>query len=116
MINKESIEEFLKSFKIKVTTFGIIFRDDRGKNIQTLASLDITPLDRIEVLKTIEVEDYVQGPIRDTLNNCSEMWVFGKDVKGEEVYIKISLGGFNNSAICISFHIAEFSMNYPLKK
>ena len=44
-----------------------------------------------------------------------EMWVFGKDVKGQEVYIKITLGLPNSSTICISFHIAEHPMTYPLK-
>ena len=50
----------------------------------------------------------------DTLNHCGEMWVFGKDVKGQEVYIKITLGK-GASALCISFHIAEHPMNYPFK-
>ncbi len=43
------------------------------------------------------------------------MWVFGKDVKGKEVYIKITLGKPNSHTICISFHKAEFPMSYPLK-
>ena len=40
------------------------------------------------------------------------MWVFGKDVKGQDVYIKISIGINNASAICISFHIAEHDIKY----
>jgi hypothetical protein len=44
------------------------------------------------------------------------MWVFGKEVKQKEVYIKISMGIANNSAVCISFHVAEYPMIYPLKK
>ena len=43
------------------------------------------------------------------------MWVFGKDVKGSEVYIKITLGPPNYRAVCISFHVAEHPMKYPLK-
>ena len=43
------------------------------------------------------------------------MWIFGKDVKGKEIYIKITMGSFGNSVICISFHIAEYEMQYPLK-
>ena len=42
---------------------------------------------------------------------CSE-----KDINGQEVYIKIAYGMPNSHAICISFHIAEFPMNYPYKK
>ena len=42
--------------------------------------------------------------------------IFGKDVEGKEVYIKISYGMPNRQAICISFHLAEYPMNYPYKK
>lgn len=40
----------------------------------------------------LEWLDYSEGPITDELNKHGEMWVFGKDVKGTEVYIKISMG------------------------
>ena len=59
---------------------------DRGKNAQTLIDLEITPKYRDSVIINIEVEDYSEGPVIDTLNQCGEMWVFGKDVKGQEVY------------------------------
>jgi len=42
------------------------------------------------------------------------MWVFGKDVKNNEVYIKITLDAGTN-ALCISFHIAEYKMKFPFK-
>ena len=44
------------------------------------------------------------------------MWVFGKLIKNHEIYIKISLGIEGSSVICISFHLAEYKMTYPLKK
>ena len=94
MATKEEVQRFLNQMKEKIKVFGIIYRDDRGKNAQTL--------------------DYSEGPVIDTLNQCGEMWVFGKDVKGQEVYIKITLGK-GSSALCISFHIAEHPMNYPFK-
>ena len=115
MATKEQVEDFLKRLKEKIKVFDIIFRDDRGKNLQTLATLEITPTYRKKVILNIEPEDYSEGPIVDTLNKMGEMWVFGKDVKGHEVYIKITLGQPNNSTICISFHLAEHPMNYPFK-
>ena len=115
MATKEQVEEFLKRLKEKIKVFDIIFRDDRGKNLQTLAALEIAPTYRKQVVMNIEPEDYSEGPIVDTLNKMGEMWVFGKDVKGHEVYIKITLGQPNSSTICISFHIAEHPMTYPLK-
>ena len=114
-MTKENVEAFLNQFHQKLKVFSIIFRDDRGKNAQTLADLEITPKYRETVIKEIKAEDYSQGPIVDTLNSMGEMWVFGKDVKGQEVYIKISLGHSNSQTICISFHIAEYKIKYPLK-
>ena len=100
--------------KEKVKVFGIIYRDDRGKNAQTLVDLEISPKYRDTVIINLGVEDYSEGPVIDTLNQCGEMWVFGKDVKEREVYIKITLGK-GASALCFSFHIAEHPMNYPFK-
>ena len=111
----DDVEKFLNQFHEKLKIYDIVFRDDRGKNLQTLAELNITPNDRVSVIKTIQVEDYSSGPIVDTLNKMGDLWVFGKDVKGNEVYIKISLGLPNNKTICISFHKAEYKMNYPFK-
>ena len=67
------------------------------------------------IVKNISVQDYVDGPIIDELNKIREMWVFGKDVKEREVYIKITLGYENGQTICISFHIAEYPLIYPFK-
>lgn len=116
MATKEEVEAFLKQFHQKLEIFQIIFRDDRGKNAQTLAELEITPIYRESIIKEIKVTDYSDGPIVDTLYHLGDMWVFGKDVKGEEVYIKISLGRENSQTICISFHLAEYKMKYPYKK
>ena len=113
MATKEQVEDFLKRLKEKIKVFDIIFRDDRGKNLQTLATLEITPIYRKQVVLSIEPEDYIEGPMVDTLNKMGEMWVFGKNVKGQEVYIKIMLGQPNSSTICISFHIAEHPLNHP---
>ena len=112
---KDEVETFLASFHEKVKIFGILFRDDREKNRNALFDLDISRFERSEIIKSIETEDYSEGPIPDELYHGTEMWVFGKDVKGIEVYIKITMGGFNGRSICISFHRAEHPMNYPLK-
>lgn len=115
MVTVEEVKVFLEQFNTKVQVFGIVFRDDRGKNREALRLLEITPIQREMIVKNLEVRDYVEGPIIDLLNKEHEMWVFGKDVKGREVYIKISLGYQNGQTICISFHLAEHPMQYPFK-
>jgi hypothetical protein len=96
--------------------FGILFRDDRGKNQATLQELEIVPSYRTVVIENLCAEDYVQGPVVDELNRLGEMWVFGKDVKGREVYIKVMITGVTSQTICISFHIAEHPLIYPFKE
>lgn len=115
MISKEEVQRFLNQFNTKMKVFGIIYRDDRGKNRQTLEELEIVPMYRKVVIESLTVEDYVQGPVIDELNRLGEMWVFGKDVKGREIYIKIMLGCAGSQTICISFHIAEHPLSYPFK-
>ena len=116
MITIDVVKTFLDQFNTKVQVFGILFRDDRPKNRETLEKLDITPLQRELIVKNLSVQYYVEGPLIDELNKIREMWVFGKDVKGQEVYIKISLGYEHGQTICISFHLAEHPMLYPFKK
>lgn len=116
MIAENDAQAFLTQFHEKLRVFGIIYRDDRGKNQKTIEELEIVPMFRKVIIENLRVEDYVQGPLIDELNKLGEMWVFGKDVKGREVYIKIMLGGVGCQTICISFHIAEHPLVYPLKK
>jgi len=80
-----------------------------------MLDLEISKDYRNKVLKELTVEDYSDGPLPENLHGGSDMWVFGKLVKGKEVYIKISMGAFGGNVICISFHIAEHKMNYPHK-
>lgn len=115
MVSKNDVEQFLKQFKEKMKLTHVFFRDDRGKNLQTLADLEIRPIDREAILLKLEVTDYSEGPLKDTLYNKSDMWVFGKEVKSQEVYIKISMGYGEGGVICISFHIAQNKMNFPFK-
>lgn len=115
MISISEVETFLNQFQTKMKIFGIIYRDDRGKNQKAVEELEIIPSYRKVIIESLKSEDYVEGPIIDQLNKLGEMWVFGKDIKGKEVYIKIMLGGVNCQTICISFHIAEHPLSYPFK-
>lgn len=111
----DDVRSFLEQFHAKMKIFGIIYRDDRGKNQKALEELEIVPSFRKVIIENLKVEDYVEGPIIDTLNHLGEMWVFGKDVKGREVYIKIMISNVGGQTICISFHLAEGKLTYPLK-
>ena len=95
--------------------WGILFRDERGKNAQALLDFEITRAKREEILIELEVENYSEGPLDEKLYQGANMWVFGKMVKGKEVYIKITMGFQGAQVLCISFHLAERKMSYPYK-
>ncbi len=115
MSTEAEVEAFLKDFKEKMKFWDVLFRDDRGKNTQALVDLELRPIDRKTILEALEAKDYSEGPLAEKLYEGANMWVFGKMVKKKEVYIKITIGAMGNSVICISFHLAQHRMNYPLK-
>jgi len=114
---KDDVQSFLKRLRAKAKIYQIIYEDDRPKNVQTLATLELKPHERDEYVTNLTVDDYSEGPKPENFfGGSSEMYVFGKAVKNQEVYIKVTLGQPNNSVICISFHIAEFPIVYPFKQ
>ena len=113
MINdKNKVEAFLRQFMPKFDVWGIFFLD-REKNRETLLQLNMSPREREDIIREITSDDYIET-ITDTMN-WGEMWVFGKDVKSRELYIKIALGDTKSKTICISFHIAEYPIAYAFK-
>lgn len=113
---KLSVEAFLNAFKTKLGIWGILIKSDRQKNLQTIADLEIRETDVVDILFKLTVEDYSEGPLFDIVYGGADMWVFGKQVKGHEIYIKITLGVPSSQTICISFHFAKHPMAYPFKK
>ncbi|WP_417428649.1 hypothetical protein [Halpernia sp.] len=112
MASKTEVKSFLEEMKANGSTFGFLFAD-REKNHDTYLELQLTSKVREEVLKNLQPEDYCKGPEKNTEYGTNPMWIFGKELKGKEIYIKITIP--LSKVICISFHIAEHSMTYPLK-
>ncbi len=111
-MNENDIKMFLGEFKTNMSMFGILYAN-REKNTQTLADLEITPKFRDNILSNLNVMDYCEGPLENDQFGSSPMWVFGATIKKSEIYIKITC--LPTKAFCISFHIAEHALNYPLK-
>ena len=114
-LNRQEIEEFLERLVQKIRVFGIVFRS-RDKNLQVLAELGITALHREKFLTGLNYKNYSTGPNKDNYDMAKpDYYEFGVNINGEEVYIKISPGLENKPVDCMSFHIAEYKMSYPLK-
>lgn len=108
---KQEVEQFLNQFNIKFDVWGIFYLN-RDKNNDALKALGITAKARDEIVRQLKSDDYVETLQADFFN---EMWVFGRDVDGSELYIKIALGQPNSNTICISFHVAEHPIKYVYK-
>jgi hypothetical protein len=115
MSKEAEVSSFVKDFKEKMRIWDVLFRDDRGKNAQALVDLELRPIDRKAILESLETKDYSEGPLEEKLYGVADMWVFGKTIKKKELYIKITMGAMGSNVICISFHLAQHKMNYPLK-
>lgn len=112
----DEIKGFLSDFKQKLKVYGVVYHrsDD---NTQTIADLDINPVDRKDVLLSLHYLDFYKGPNPDQYDPYgSPVWEFGKVVKKKEVYIKISLGTSGKPVVCKSFHFPKRIIKYPFKK
>jgi hypothetical protein len=49
MRSESEVGAFLKDFKEKMKIWDVLFREDRGKNLQALIELEITPSERKKV-------------------------------------------------------------------
>ncbi len=88
MASKKEVEKYLKELKLKINIFDILFLNDQGKNQQSLHDLEISPLRRKEIISSLNVEDYSEIPLEEKMRGILPMWVFGKEVKKKEVYLK----------------------------
>jgi len=115
MTTLEDVGLYLSELRVKLDIWGLIFRSDRGKNTQTLLDLELSVNDVKEIIRNLKPANFVEGPLPDTLYNGPPLWVFGREIKSREIYIKVTIGSPNAEAICISFHYAEFPLKYPFQ-
>lgn len=69
-------------------------------------------------VRSLKVEDYSAGPLRDNKRRPRDLWVFGKYIESFEVYIKFAVYASDGEieAICVSFHEAGWPSTYPYRK
>jgi hypothetical protein len=113
-IDVKQIHRFLEQLQRQLEGGAIMF-EGRPKNIQALEDLDINPSERKNYLKQLQLENFSSGPNPDEVHKGCSLWEFGMLVKGLEVYIKITQKDAATDLYCISFHLAEYPMTYPLK-
>ncbi|GAB3589608.1 hypothetical protein [Hymenobacter daeguensis] len=110
----EDVRAFLQQLHAKIGSYGIVFKvDPKGKNLQALVKLKelgIRPIDRRDYVLRLTPYDYCQGPFKELDNpppGQGDLWVFSQFIGKHEYYIKVQIGAFAASSVCVSFHEAE---------
>jgi hypothetical protein len=88
----------------------------RDKNLECMAKLELKHDDIKDILMSLTPLDYCEGPITDSKIE-GLLWIFGKKLKGNEIYIKLKLYGDNKVQMLrvLSFHLAEWKLKYYFK-
>lgn len=104
---------FLIEFKDAITARSGVYLIQRTDTMETLRHLGLTKRNLEEILLSLSIVNYSSGPEADR-DRGGNIWVFGKMIKGEEIYIKIKVGDIKGTKIakCISFHISVHPLRY----
>ena len=115
----EKLRNILNSPEFDVDSDFILIRttkpgeDLRFSTMYTLNDLDYDAEDVVEVLKMLRIEDYSETLLDTGDVDPPVLFVFCKELKKKEVYIKIKIRELLNNVICISFHYAKHKMSRP---
>jgi hypothetical protein len=115
-VQRPFIEAFLKALREAILKHGLRVVS-RSSNNQALIDLGLTPERREEVILNLQCENYAQGPLADDQGLPGDVWIFGCEIDGREVYVKLKIFTVQNEkyAKCLSFHPSQHSLHYPLK-
>jgi len=116
MSDRASVKLFLQELKQVIKIWPIFFVNRPQNSVQDLADLNITANSRRDIIAQLDIEDYCLGPEPETQYNGRELWVFGKIIKNQEIYIKLTIIKDTGKAICISFHKAVHPMAFIFKE
>ena len=80
----------------------------------TIVDLDYDNMDVVNRLRELTILDYSETLFDKEDENPPLLFVFGKDINGKEVYIKLKIkGAETKKVLCVSFHYAKYKMDYP---
>ena len=114
-ISESAVADFLFHFKFTAqSSCGYTFWE-REKNMQTLAELNLSIEDALEVIYQLTPRDYCSGPEPDRDYRNQRVWKFGCNIDGQEIYVKLA-DDYRHKAKIISFHKAERPIQYPFRR
>ena len=79
----------------------------------TLLDLDYDAEDVVSRLKELKVEEYSETKIDTNDVNPPILFVFGKDINGKLIYVKLKIRDLKKQVVFVSFHYAKDKMEFP---
>ena len=97
---------------------NIIKKKKQGDNQKfstpyTLLDLDYDAEDVANRLKELRVEEYSETKVDKDDINPPILFVFGKDINGKLIYVKLKIRNQQKQVVCVSFHYAKEKMDFP---
>lgn len=87
--------------------------DQKFSTPYTLLDLDYDIEDVVDRLKELTIEEYSETKIdRDDIHP-PVLFVFGKDIDGRLIYVKLKIKDHKKQILCVSFHYAKDEMAFP---
>ena len=105
----------------QVTLFLTLFKEhaqyhftfvEREKSLDSIARLGITIPQVKQEIMGLTYKQYCRGPLKDSRKG-GELWEFGTNIQGHEVFIRLKVALKPKIAKCQSFHIAERPLRFP---
>ena len=88
--------------------------DQKYSTPYTLLDLDYDANDVVDRLKELTIEEYSETKIDKDDLNPPFLFVFGKDINNQLVYVKLKIKGEQHRhVLCVSFHYAKEKMTFP---
>ena len=126
-VSKKEVEDFLQSLHSVLTndsfreeTDFILIRkkkkqeDERFSTPYTLLDLEYNTADVIHSIMELTVKEYSETLIDKDDIQPPLLFVFGKDISGRQIYIKLKIKDTDSrKIICVSFHYAKEKMLFP---
>ena len=111
MLRKEDFDIDTDLMIIKKKKTG---SDQKYSTPYTLLDLNYDAEDVVKRLKELTVEEYSETKIDTDDVNPMQLYVFGKDISGKLVYVKLKIKGDQQKyVLCVSFHYAKEQMLFP---
>lgn len=116
--SQEEVREFLTSFKLTIDYGRCVFLG-RPRTDQDLIDLNLTRQQALQAICALTPADFVDGPRPDDTDEKKEVWIFGYDHQGTEVYVKLRLNPTRRNEMprgaVWSFHKAAHPLRYPFR-